>query len=111
MTQRVDTYAFGGGLDTNTAALAVAPGAIIAGMNYEPLAEGYSRVQGYERFDGRTAPSAARFWTLDFDQGGQAFEIGDVVTGLTSGATGTVILDPVDLTGSWVAERQPAPLS
>lgn len=101
MTQRVDTYAFGGGLDTNTAALAVAPGAIIAGMNYEPLAEGYSRVQGYERFDGRTAPSAARFWTLDFDQGGQAFEIGDVVTGLTSGATGTVILDPVDLAGSW----------
>lgn len=101
MSQRQETYVFRGGLDTNSAALAVPPGAIIAGMNYEPKSEGYSRIQGYERFDGRTAPSSARFWTLPFDQGAQAFAIGDAVTGATSGAIGTVILDVVGFTGSW----------
>ncbi len=105
MSQRQETYVFGGGLDTNSAALAVPPGAVIAAMNYEPKSEGYARMQGYERFDGRTAPSAARFWTLPFDQGAQVIAIGDVVTGATSGATGTVILNPVGFAGSWDSDN------
>lgn len=34
------------------------PGRVIAALNYEPLATGYRRLKGFERFDGRTAPSA-----------------------------------------------------
>lgn len=101
MSQRSDTFAFGGGLDTKSPALAVPPGAIIAGMNYEPKAEGYARVLGYERFDGRTAPSAARFWSLPFNNGAVSIGIGDLVTGATSGATGTVIVLPYGFSGSW----------
>ena len=34
------------------------PGRVIASLNYEPVAAGYRRLRGFERFDGRTAPSA-----------------------------------------------------
>lgn len=34
-----------------------APGELIGCMNYESRDEGYRRIQGYERFDGRKAPS------------------------------------------------------
>lgn len=104
MPQQPNYFPFAGGLDTNSAALAVPPGTVISSFNYEPLAEGYGRVKGYERFDGRTAPSAASFWLLDFDEGESPIASGDVVTGQTSGATGTVIDDPIDFTGSWDAE-------
>lgn len=103
MTQTPSTFAFGGGLDTNSAALAVAPGAVMASMNYEPLAEGYGRMQGYERYDGRPAPSQAQFWTLQFTVGTVAFALGDTVTGATSGATAIVIALPDDLTGTFGA--------
>lgn len=101
MPQQVATYAFNGGLDTNSAALATDPGFLISGMNYEPLAEGYGRSQGFERYDGLTAPSAASFWLLDFDTGTSIIAQGDTITGATSGATATVILAPIDFTGTW----------
>lgn len=101
MPQQVATFAFNGGLDTNSAALATDPGYLISGMNYEPLAEGYGRVQGFERYDGKTAPSAASFWLLGFDQGAQVIAQGDTITGATSGATASVILPPIDFTGGW----------
>lgn len=103
MTQETSTYAFAGGLDTNSAALAVLPGAVIASQNYEPLAEGYGRMLGYERFDGRPAPSEAQFWTLRFTAGSVAFVLGDTVTGFTSGAAAVVIALPTDLTGTFGA--------
>jgi hypothetical protein len=103
MPQRPATFTFRGGLDTNSAALAVDPGRLIAGMNYEPLAEGYGRVQGFERFDGKQAPSAVSFWLLDFDQGNQVIEQGDVIVGATSGAVATVIEPPIAFNGSWGA--------
>ena len=34
-----------------------APGELIGCMNYEARDEGYRRISGYERFDGRKAPS------------------------------------------------------
>ena len=96
-----DTFPFGGGLDTNSAALAVPPGALIAANNYEPLAEGYGRCEGYERYDGQEAPSAVAWYALDFDAGTNAIAEGDTVTGATSGATGVVAAAPQGLTGSW----------
>lgn len=94
-------FAFDGGLDTNSAALAVPPGALISGMNYEPLAEGYARVQGYERFDGRQAPSKATFWTLPFSAGQSPIVAGDTVTGASSGAAAVLLDEVIGPVGSW----------
>lgn len=101
MSRSSSVFAFDGGLDTNSAALAVPPGALISGMNYEPLAEGYARIQGYERYDGQEAPSAAQFWMLDFDAGTDPFTPGEIVTGATSGASGVLLDEVLDPTGSW----------
>ncbi|QUT04055.1 hypothetical protein KFK14_12950 [Sphingobium phenoxybenzoativorans] len=103
MSGTPNTYAFGGGLDVVSAALAVPPSRIVSGMNYEPLAEGYGRVQGFERFDGRTAPSAAVFGTLKFDSGVAPIAMGNLITGGTSGATAHVVLSPIGFEGSWDA--------
>lgn len=52
-------FAFEGGLDLLSPALRMPAGAVIASQNYEPSVEGgYTRVKGYERFDGRLSPSA-----------------------------------------------------
>lgn len=101
MTANPSTFLFGGGLDVSSPALAVPPSKLISGINYEPLAEGYGRVEGFERFDGRAAPSAASFWMLPFDNGVSPIAQGNQVTGGTSGATGYVLRAPVDFAGSW----------
>lgn len=101
MSRQVATFGFGGGLDTNSAALATPPGAVISSMNYEPLAEGYGRVQGYERFDGRAAPSAAAFWAMPFDNGSSPIVLGDTITGDTSGATAVLIAEVIGFSGDW----------
>ena len=101
MAQGVSTFAFAGGLDLVSAALAVPPSRLIGAMNYEPLAEGYGRVEGYERFDGRGAPSAAAYWLLPFDGGAIAITSGTSVVGGTSGAVGFVVLEPVGFSGAW----------
>lgn len=101
MAQTPSTFAFQGGLDLASAALAVPPGRVIASINYEPLAEGYGRLPGFERFDGSGLPSEEAFWTLPFDQGGIPIAEGDVVVGDDSLAVGTVMLNPEGFTGSW----------
>jgi hypothetical protein len=52
--------AFPGGLDLTTPSLRLQPGALRDALNFE-VAQfgGYSRVEGYERIDGRASPSAA----------------------------------------------------
>lgn len=104
MPQGSQTFAVGGGLDQVSPAIAVSPGRLRAAMNYESLAEGYGSVEGYERFDGRQAPSATLFWTLPFDAGLEPIVAGNTITGGISGATAYVLLDPVDPTGSWAAD-------
>jgi hypothetical protein len=101
MPQQPAFFPFSGGLDTNSSALSTPPGMVISAMNYEPLAEGYGRSQGFERFDGRTAPSEIDWWLLSFKQGSVPIEQGDVITGATSGATALVILSSIDFFGSW----------
>ena len=58
MSQLTPYFPLGGGLDLITPAIAKAPGVVIGAVNYEPVASGYSRVEGFERHSGRTAPSA-----------------------------------------------------
>lgn len=99
VTQQTTTYVFGGGYDLSTTPLAMSPGKLMSGINYEPISEGYGRVDGFERFDGKPAPSAAKFWLLLFANGVQPFVIGSRVKGQTSGAEGTLVAAPFETTG------------
>ena len=92
MTQETIYTALGGGLDVVTAPINRAPGGLIAGLNYEPRPEGYRRVKGFERYDGRALPSLASYWTINYDAGVASIAEGATVTGATSGATGKCLV-------------------
>lgn len=90
---RTDTsyYPIGGGLDLVTSAITKPPGRCIDAQNYEPdPVNGNRRINGYERFDGRTSPSSASYWVITATITG-ALAVGNTITGLTSAATGKVL--------------------
>jgi len=58
MTQTPSTFTLTGGLDLVSAPIVVPPGHALAACNYLSDDRGYSRIKGYERFDGRPAPSS-----------------------------------------------------
>lgn len=91
MGQETRFYPLRGGLNLTSPAIEMPPGHVIAGLNYEPIERGYGRVAGYERFDGRPKPSEASYSILYFDNGVAEVAASSVVTGVTSGATGTAI--------------------
>ena len=76
-------------------------GRVMAGMNYEAVVEGYRRMDGIERFDGRALPSAAQHWALPFANGRIAATVGQTINGITSGATGIVVAAPVIISGEY----------
>lgn len=81
-----------GGLDVESAQQSRRPGLLTAGYNYEGAPEtGYERVGGFERFDGRARPSDATFSVLEAALGFTGVNVGDTITGLTSGATAKII--------------------
>lgn len=87
-----DTVVLGGGLDQVTPLLLLKPGNVIDAQNYEcSVNGGYTRVSGYERFDGQQSPSESGYLAIKANITG-AIAIGNVLTGVTSGAVGTVIL-------------------
>lgn len=85
-----------GGLDLASPVLSLKPGNALDAMNYEPgLMGGYKRIDGFERRDGRPAPSQAVYSYLGGITGTLA--VGDVITGATSGASGVVVfVDPAN---------------
>ena len=88
---RQDYYAFGGGLDLTTPAIALNPGKVIDAQNYEPaIGGGYRRIDGYERFDGRSSPSAAAYYVAIVTLSA-AVSVGNTITGASSGATAVVL--------------------
>lgn len=91
-------FALAGGLDQQTPAVSIDPGRAIATLNHEATSTGYARTQGYERFDGRPAPSTVAFFVGTFSQG-SANMVGMAVEGATSGATG-IVIDVVVSSGS-----------
>lgn len=101
--QSTPYFPLGGGLDLITPAIALKPGFVIASTNYEPYPNGYRRCQGFERFDGRTKPSEAKYWQLNFQTGTATFAADDTVTGATSGATGVVLANGTILAGTTAA--------
>lgn len=99
-TLQTNAYPLAGGTDFITPQLTINAGSVIDGENFEiPSEGGYRRVWGFERFNGMTAPSVASA-TVMFPGGGPTFSVtqanvGNTVTGVTSGATGTVAyVDP-----------------
>lgn len=94
-------FALAGGMYETLPHVSIPPGAATLGVNYEVRPEGgYRRVDGYERFDGRTSPSDATYYTLPFDTGSTEIEVGDTIDGATSGATGYVVRVELD-SGTW----------
>jgi hypothetical protein len=100
MPQQFAYFPLGGGLDLITPAIAQKPGSAIGALNYEPAANGYRRCDGYERFDGRTSPTDAPYYELDFTDGAAAFAAGEVIVGASSGATGKALADGVVTAGT-----------
>lgn len=89
---RQDFVALMGGMDQITPTLKLPPGFVRRGANFEAsINGGYTRIWGYERFDGRPSPSAATYVALTCTLTG-AVSVGDVVDGATSGASGTAVL-------------------
>lgn len=81
----------GGGLDLLTPVLQLKPGYVKDALNFEQsINGGYTRIAGYERFDGKAAPSAALYFTLTATPIG-TIVAGATITGSTSGATGRVL--------------------
>lgn len=105
MSQRPFQFRLGGGLDLVTPAIEKDPGVLIGCLNHEPVPEGYRRIAGYERLDGRPKPSDASYWVLNFDAGLAAITEGQTVTGATSGATGKALIDAVVSSGSYGASN------
>ncbi|MBF0136133.1 MAG: hypothetical protein H7833_05755 [Magnetococcus sp. DMHC-1] len=101
MTVKTHYFPLGGGMDLITPPLAIVPGRLLTGCNYEPgPGGGYRRIEGFERFDGQTAPSATCYWILRYELGIAMVAKGDLVTGSLSGATGMALADGILESGS-----------
>ena len=86
-----DVVELKGGLDLVTPTLSMPPGVARDCYNFEAsITGGYSRISGYERFDGRPAPSNAAYFALTATISG-TIAVGNTITGLSSTATGVVI--------------------
>ena len=97
---RDDRFLLSGGLDLATPSIAVKPGKAIACLNYEPQIDGYARIKGYERFDGRPSPSDAVYYTLELlplpiDQDITALTAGTVVVDNLGNIVGTLLGDVI----------------
>jgi len=110
-------FPFEGGVNLVEPALSMRAGELVAADNFEVDVRGrYRRLDGYERFDGQTLPSAITYYRIPFTLGtsrdsvfnsafSSAFDlqipsVGDLVKGGTSGAIGSVLQVSVeDITG------------
>ncbi len=80
-----------GGLDQVTPTLSLPSGVARRAANFEcSITGGYTRIAGYERFDGRARPSDATYIVIYMASIANVV-IGNTVTGATSAATGQVI--------------------
>lgn len=103
----------GGGLDQITPHLSIAQGHLIDCINYEAgVSGGYQRIDGYERYDGQPSPSDATYYMgLTTDSCLGVINVGDTVTGETSGAIGLVsrvtadVINLTKVTGTFQAEN------
>lgn len=90
---KYDTIELGGGLDQVTTRLKLKPGFARRMVNYECGIDGfYTRVKGYERYDGRTSPSSVTYKLIPIPHFlNHAPVVGNTLTGIASGSTGEII--------------------
>lgn len=86
-----DSFALRGGLDQVTPVLSLSPGVARSMLNFEAsVTGGYTRISGYERYDGQTSPSAADYAVVTLtDMSNVA--VGDTIRNAGSTASGVVI--------------------
>ena len=115
-------FPFEGGINTESPAMSLQPGELVAADNFEVDIRGrYRRIDGYERFDGQTLPSKIEpYYRIPFTVGSIVYPTyssaystafyrnapssGDMVKGATTGATGTVLVASLeDVTGDSAA--------
>lgn len=88
---KTKTILLGGGLDLESPMMAVGEGFALELDNFEAnLMGGYRRILGYERVDGRAAPTAAIYYTMQVESA-EFMELDDVITGSVSGATAVIV--------------------
>jgi len=76
-----------GGLDQVTPTLSLPPGSVRDATNFEvAITGGYSRIAGYERYDGRPNPSDATYYSLAVSSAA-LLAVGMVITTATASAT------------------------
>lgn len=93
-----DVFALRGGLDQTTDYMTTTPGRCIGAKNFEPnLVSGYSRIAGYERFDGLGGikPHLQTYTAITVADA-SVISLNVVITGDTSGATATVVAKDED---------------
>jgi len=89
--QTPDYILMSGGLDLETPVSRLKPGVLRETFGFEAaITGGYSRIKGYERFDGRPNPSDGLYSAITVNITG-TIAVGNTITGGTSGATGKVI--------------------
>ena len=88
---QADYVEFKGGLNQINTLINTPQGFLADAVNFEVNTNGgYTRIQGYERFDGRTSPSDALYYSATFTAGPNSLSLA-AITGDTSGATATVV--------------------
>ena len=81
-----------GGLDLVTPTLDLPSGFLRSSENFEVSETGgYRRIDGYERFDGRPAPSAATFIIVQIDAYQNTPSVGSTLTDNGTAATGVIV--------------------
>lgn len=86
-----DLIRLNGGLDQVTPTLSLPPGFARKAANFEAsITGGYTRIAGYERYDGRPSPSSAIYVILICNLTGTV-AVGNTIIGQSSAATGKVI--------------------
>lgn len=86
-----DRFALAGGLDSSTPYISRDPGTLLQCRNFSPDSDGGYRIRGgFERFDGRLAPSAVKLMSLHVTGDTSGYLCGQTVTGSLSGAKGVI---------------------
>ncbi len=86
-----DNFKLQGGLDLVTPTLSLAPGVARDSLNYEvSVTGGYSRISGYERFDGRPSPNAAAYGVVTLSSV-SGVAVNNTIQNLAGTVTGVVI--------------------
>jgi hypothetical protein len=102
------SYQLKGGLDLVTPPQSLAPGVARDSLNFEvSITGGYTRIAGYERFDGRPAPSAATLGAFKMNST-SGVTVGTMFT-TSSGASGLAVVN--DGTSIYYTMATGAPLS